>query len=516
MAPGRLCEPAPSEPSSGSSDSDEDYPKPASKRRRISRDSDDGPVDAIDYNVPSRIRRASPALSILPQKATLPTIPTTSITFESLDVSPWLVSSLSAMEIRNPTAIQKTCIPEILDGRDCIGGSRTGTGKTMAFAIPILQKWSEDPHGIYAVILTPTRELALQIFEQFQAIGAPQSLKVCLITGGTEARPQAVELGRRPHVVVATPGRLADHILTSGEETVAGLKRAKFVVLDEADRLLQSGPGSMLPDVETCLSALPETGKRQTLLFTATVTDEVRALKDAPRPKDRKPIFVTEVSTEPTSNSIIPPMSLLPAKLRQTYLLVPLTHKDAFLHILLQTLANTSLPSILIFTNRTKTADLLHRTLQALEHSCTALHSELPQKQRAANLSAFRSQRARILIATDVAGRGLDIPAVQLVINYDLPRNPDDYVHRVGRTARNNRPGTSVSFVGQRDVELVQAIEGRTGARMEEWEEEGVNVETRVTRGRVLKDVLEARLGSLRQMEGRDSTGRRKRLKKEW
>lgn len=516
MAPGRIQNSVTFGCSSESSDLEEDLPGPASKRRRISLNSDDTPVIPRDYDAPSRIRKVSPSLGALPQKSTLSTIPTISTTFESLNVSPWLISSLSAMEIRNPTAIQKACIPEILGGRDCIAGSRTGTGKTMAFAIPILQKWSEDPHGIYAVILTPTRELALQIFEQFQAIGAPQSLKVCLITGGTEARPQAMELGRRPHVVVATPGRLADHISTSGEETVAGLKRAKFVVLDEADRLLQSGPGSMLPDVETCLGALPETGRRQTLLFTATVTDEVRALKELPRPKEREPIFVIEISTEPASNSLTAPTSLLPARLAQTYLLVPLTHKDAFLHILLQTPANNPLPSILIFTNRTKTADLLYRTLQALEHSCTALHSELPQKQRAANLSAFRSQRARILIATDVAGRGLDIPAVQLVINYDLPRNPDDYVHRVGRTARNNRPGTSVSFVGQRDVELVQAIEGRTGSRMEEWVEEGVNVETRVTRGRILKDVLEARLGSLREMEGRDATGRRKRLKKTW
>lgn len=419
------------------------------------------------------------------------------------------------MEIHNPTAIQKACIPQILAGRDCIGGSRTGTGKTMAFAIPILQQWSRDPHGIYAVILTPTRELALQIFEQFQAIGSPQSLKVCLITGGTEARPQAVALAQRPHIVVATPGRLADHVLTSGEDTTMGLKRSKFVVLDEADRLLQSGPGSMLGDVETCLSAVPASAHRQTLLFTATVTDEVRALKEAPRPKSRLPIFVTEISTEPAPQSAASPTSLLPPKLRQTYLLVPLTHKDAFLDILLKTAGNLNLPSILIFTNRTRTADLLFRTLQSLEHSVTALHSELPQKQRSANLSAFRAQRARILIATDVAGRGLDIPLVQLVINYDLPRNPDDYVHRVGRTARAGKVGTSVSFVGQRDVELVRAVEERTSSKMEEWTEEGVNVETRVTRGTVLKNVLEARMGALREMEGRDSTGRRKRLKKE-
>jgi ATP-dependent RNA helicase DDX49/DBP8 len=518
MAPGVLREPSPST-SGGSSDEatdhEEDFPQLAAKRRRVSQDSDNRPTTLQTYDAPSRIQKSPTSSEQLVQKSALPTIPTTSASFESLDVFPWLISSLSSMEIRNPTAIQKSCIPQILAGRDCIGGSRTGTGKTMAFAIPILQQWSRDPHGIYAVILTPTRELAMQIFEQFQAIGSPQSLKVCLITGGTEARPQAVALAQRPHIVVATPGRLADHILTSREEITAGLKRAKFVVLDEADRLLQSGPGSMLGDVETCLSALPATGQRQTLLFTATVTDEVRALKEAPRPKGRSPIFVTEISSEPASKFTTSPTSLLPAKLRQTYLLVPLTHKDAFLHILLQTTANSTLPSILIFTNRTRTADLLFRTLQALDHSVTALHSQLPQKQRAANLSAFRAQRARILIATDVAGRGLDIPLVQLVINYDLPRNADDYVHRVGRTARAGKAGTSVSFVGQRDVELVQAIEERTSSKMEEWAEEGVNVETRVTRGRVLKDLLEARMGALREMEGRDSTGRRKRLKKE-
>lgn len=199
------------------------------------------------------------------------------------------------MAIKNPTRIQSAAIPEILAGRDCIGGSRTGSGKTVAFAVPILQQWAKDPFGIFGLVLTPTRELALQIFEQFKAIGAVQNLKVCLVTGGADMRAQAIELARRPHVVIATPGRLADHINSSGEESIAGLRRVKFVVLDEADRLLASGKGSMLPDLGVCMEVLPESSKRQTCLFTATVTAEVRALQDKPRAKGKPPVAVCEV-----------------------------------------------------------------------------------------------------------------------------------------------------------------------------------------------------------------------------
>lgn len=415
------------------------------------------------------------------------------------------------MQIKRPTAIQKACIPAILGGRDCIGGSRTGTGKTVAFAVPILQRWAKDPFGIYAVVLTPTRELALQIYEQFQALGAPQSLKTVLVVGGTDMRPQAIALSQRPHVVVATPGRLADHILNSGRDTLAGLCRTQVVVLDEADRLLNaSGPGSMLPDVDVCLSGLPPSTQRATLLFTATVTPEVRALKSLPRPQDRPSIFVSEINAENNT-----PQALLPPKLKQTYLQVPLTHKDAFLHALLSVPSIADLPSIIVFCNRTRTADLLHRILIALEHNVTSLHSQMPQSQRTKNLSSFRAQTCRLLVATDVAARGLDIPSTNLVINYDIPRNPDDYIHRVGRTARAGRPGTSISFVGQRDVELVLAIEKHVGSQMSEWKEEGVNVETRVTRGRLLKDVGEARMTALRDLEGnKDVFGRRKKVLK--
>ena len=216
-------------------------------------------------------------------------------TFADLNVSPWLVSSLANMAIKNPTRIQSAAIPEILAGRDCIGGSRTGSGKTVAFAVPILQQWSKDPFGIFGLVLTPTRELALQIFEQFKAIGAVQNLKVALVTGGSDMRAQAIELAKRPHVVIATPGRLADHINSSGEESIAGLRRVRFVVLDEADRLLAAGKGSMLPDLGVCMEVLPESSKRQTCLFTATVTAEVRALQDRPRAKGKPPVAVCEV-----------------------------------------------------------------------------------------------------------------------------------------------------------------------------------------------------------------------------
>lgn len=493
---------------------DAEFPQPPSKRRRTF-DPEVNETSVISsYAAPSRIRKRSEAQDARSkrngtEKSISKVVSTTDSTFDSLDVSPWLVHSLKSMAVTNPTEIQRTCIPEILKGRDCIGGSRTGTGKTIAFAVPILQKWSEDPFGIYAVILTPTRELALQIYEQFLAIGAPQSLKVVLITGGSEMRPQALALASRPHIVVATPGRLADHIQTSGTDTVIGLKRAKVVVLDEADRLLASGPGSMLPDLNTCLSSLPASTSRLTLLFTATITPEVRALQTLPRPAGRPPVFTCEISDLSSPSSPSNETSLLPPLLTQTYIQCPSAQKPSFLHIFLSLPSLASADStILIFTNRTSTTDLLHRTLLALDHPVTALHSGLPQKQRAQNLASFRASRSRILLATDVASRGLDIPSITHVINYDLPRDPADYVHRVGRTARAGKTGTAITFVGQRDVERVLAIEEFVGRKMDKWEEEGVNLETRVVRGRVLKDVGEAWLGAVREVEeGRDVNG---------
>lgn len=349
----------------------------------------------------------------------------------------------------------------------------------------------------------PTSELALQMFEQFKAISSPQTLKAVLITGGADQRAQAIALAERPHVVIATPGRLADHIRTSGEDTICGLRRVKFVVLDEADRLLADGPGSMLPDISECLDVLPPPSQRQTLLFTATVTEGVRMAKDKPSEPGKPPVFVCEVDTQ---------VMAIPASLRQMYVQVPVTHREHYLHVFLQTEANSA-KSTIIFCNRTATANYLHHLLHLLDHKVTSLHSKLPQRQRVDNLSRFRAAAARILVATDVAARGLDIPEVGLVINYDLPRDPDVYIHRVGRTARAGRSGDAVSLVGQRDVELVQAIETRVGREMVKWEEEGVNLETRVVRD-ALKVVGEKSREALLDIEeGREVASKRKRGK---
>lgn len=492
------------------------------KRRKLSSGSDEElvhPVGALSASTVSRIKPKQNGLSHEHSEAA------TSVNgialdeqtnFAALGVDSWLVASLAAMAIKKPTGIQKACIPEILGGKDCIGGSKTGSGKTVAFAVPILQQWARDPVGIFAVVLTPTRhvytlwhphtqltwlrrELALQIFEQFKAISAPQCLKPILVTGGADMRTQALALAQRPHVVIATPGRLADHIRNSGEDTICGLRRVRFAVLDEADRLLAPGPGSMLDDLGTCFSVLPPKAARQTCLFTATVTDEVRALKEGPRPPGKPPAFVCEVGMEELA---------VPATLRQTYVKLNVTQRESYLHVLLLTPANAG-RSAIVFCNRTATATYLEHVLRLLAHRVTALHAGLPQPARVANLARFRAGAARILVASDVAARGLDIPAVALVVNYDMPRNPDDYIHRIGRTARAGRGGESVSLVGQRDVRLLLATEQRVGRRMEEYAEEGVNLETRVLKE--LNAVSKRRREALLRLEeGRDVKGKRK------
>ncbi|KAK0711520.1 P-loop containing nucleoside triphosphate hydrolase protein [Lasiosphaeris hirsuta] len=502
--------------SNSDSDSDSlDFSGPR-KRRRTSSGAPSNPEPQpikSAFNVPSRIRRGlekqakkddAEPLGLDPfARITAPIHKDT--TFGSLDVQPWLVQALANMAIKRPTSIQKASIPEIIKGRDCIGGSRTGSGKTVAFAVPILQRWAENPTAIFALVLTPTRELALQIYEQFKAISAPQSLKIILITGGSDMRPQAIALAQRPHVVIATPGRLADHIRTSGEDTVCGLKRVRFVVLDEADRLLaDNGPGSMLPDVEECFGALPSSTERQTLLFTATMTPEVRALKDMPRKPGQEPVFVCEIDTQKLA---------IPATLGQWFLKLPVTHREHYLHVFLLTAANVD-KSVIIFCNRTSTADYLHHLLRLLDHRVTALHSKLPQRQRIDNLGRFRASAARILVATDVAARGLDIPEVKMVINYDIPRDPDDYIHRVGRTARAGRKGDALTIIGQRDVDLVTAIEARVGRKMEPWQEEGVNLETRVAR-EALKLVGEKKREALLEVEEQREVGGKRKKGKE-
>ncbi|KAI9477666.1 P-loop containing nucleoside triphosphate hydrolase protein [Coemansia mojavensis] len=377
--------------------------------------------------------------------------------FSDLGLDRWLVDTLAAMSIREPTEIQRACIKPILSGRDVIGGAKTGSGKTAAFALPILQKLSEDPYGVFAVVLTPTRELAFQIAEQFEVLGKGVSLKVTVAIGGVDMVAQALALSRRPHIVVATPGRLADLIESSSD--AVHFKRVRCLVLDEADRLLTE---TFAPDLAVIMDALPR--QRQTLLFTATMTDSILALRDRPVEGDRQQPFVhlcdTSISTV--------------ASLVQNYIFVPSHVKEAYLvHLLMSSDEEATVgrdKSIIIFVGQCKTAESLRVMLFELGFRVTALHSKMPQQERLNSLGKFRAEAVRILIATDVGSRGLDIPSVEMVINMHVPRDPDEYIHRVGRTARAGRGGRAITIMSERDIKLIHNIEARIGKQLDQLE----------------------------------------------
>ncbi|XP_075063570.1 putative ATP-dependent RNA helicase DDX49 [Mixophyes fleayi] len=371
--------------------------------------------------------------------------------FAKLGLSSWLIEQCMQMGVRRPTPVQENCIPPILQGRDCMGCAKTGSGKTAAFVLPILQTLSEDPFGIFCLVLTPTRELAYQIAEQFRVLGKPIGLKDCIIVGGMDMIAQALELSKKPHVVIATPGRLADHIRSSNTFSI---KKIRFLVLDEADRLLEQGCTDFTQDLQVILGAVP--AQRQTLLFSATLTDTLQDLKSIAM---NKPFFWESTSEVRTVE-----------QLDQRYILVPEKVKDAYLVHLIQKFQDEHEDwSIMIFTNTCKNCQILNMMLREYSFPSVALHSMMKQKQRFAALSKFKSSVFKILIATDVAARGLDIPTVQVVINHNTPGLPKIYIHRVGRTARAGRAGMAITLVTQYDIHLVHAIEAQINMKLEEF-----------------------------------------------
>ncbi|XP_068090300.1 probable ATP-dependent RNA helicase DDX49 [Hyperolius riggenbachi] len=371
--------------------------------------------------------------------------------FTRLGLSSWLIEQCKQLGICKPSPVQENCIPPILEGRDCMGCAKTGSGKTAAFVLPILQKLSEDPYGIFCLVITPTRELAYQIAEQFRVLGKPLGLKDCIIVGGMNMVAQALELARKPHIVIATPGRLADHIRSSNTFSI---KKIKFLVLDEADRLLEQGCTDFTQDLQVILSAVP--AQRQTLLFSATLTDTLQELKSIAM---NKPFFWESTSEVRTVE-----------ELDQRYLLVPEKVKDAYLVHLIQKFQDEHEDwSIIIFTNTCKNCQILNMMLREFNFPSVALHSMMKQKQRFAALAKFKSSVFKILLATDVAARGLDIPTVQVVINHNTPGLPKIYIHRVGRTARAGRNGMAVTLVTQYDIHLVHAIEEQINKKLAEF-----------------------------------------------
>lgn len=382
--------------------------------------------------------------------------------FQGLGLTDWLVRSCKELGMKRPTPVQQGCVPQILAGKDVFGLAQTGSGKTAAFALPILQKLAENPYGVFALVLTPTRELAFQIADQFKALGAEINLRSTVVVGGMDMTEQAKALMQRPHVVIATPGRLRDHLINDpGIPSV--FARAKFLVLDEADRLMDVGFESELRAV---FQGMPDT--RQTLLFSATMTTNLKALHDVSLDKA---FFYQAYEGFKTVEA-----------LQQHYILTPANVKDVYLMHIMSTLEERKIRSVIIFASSCRTCHLLSLMMAELEVDTTALHSMKTQQQRLASLSRFKSGQVPILIATDVASRGLDIPTVDLVVNYDIPRFTRDYVHRVGRTARAGRGGSAVSLITQYDVELVHDIEDLLGKKLEEYEVEEDKVLKTITK----------------------------------
>lgn len=422
--------------------------------------------------------------------------------FKDIGIPDWLCDSLQAMRITTPTAIQSAMIPPILDGRDCIGGAQTGSGKTIAFAAPMLTRWAEDPCGIYGVVLTPTRELAMQIAEQFAALGATINLKVALVIGGESMIEQTNQIKDNPDFIIATPGRFA-HIIMEHPDDVRGLKRVKYLVFDEADRLLTDSFGE---DLAVCIDALPDPKERQTLLFTATVTDSVRALKEKPVEEGKKPVILHEL--EKIDDVVIP------KELFVGFILTPFMVKEAMLHNLL-TSEDYSNASAIVFVNRAETAETVRRILHKLDIKVTSLHSQLPQRERTSSLFRFRAGAARVLVTTDLGSRGLDIPIVKLVVNYDIPRDPDDFIHRVGRTARAGKKGDAISFITPNDITRILAIEKRIGRKMDEYKMITDNQIIKNSLKAVSKAKVEARMDMDREGFNERSRIRKQRLKLE-
>ncbi|XP_062412874.1 probable ATP-dependent RNA helicase DDX49 [Sardina pilchardus] len=398
--------------------------------------------------------------------------------FSSLGLSEWLIQQCKQMGISKPTPVQENCIPEILDGRDCMGCAKTGSGKTAAFVLPVVQKLSEDPYGIFCLVLTPTRELAYQIAEQFRALGKPLGLRDAIIVGGMDMVAQGLALSKKPHVVVATPGRLADHIRSSN---TFSMRKIKFLIMDEADRLLEQGCTDFTKDLEVILGAVP--AKRQTLLFSATLTDTLEELKSIAM---NKPFFWESKSEVRTVE-----------ELEQRYILTPEKVKDAYLVHLVQKFQDEHDEwSIMIFTNTCKNCQLLTMMLREFKFPTISLHSMMKQRERFANLAKFKSNVFKILIATDVAARGLDIPTVQVVINHNTPGLPKTYIHRVGRTARAGRNGKAITLVTQYDIHLVNAIEEQIKTKLKAHAVEEKEVLKILTQVNVTKRKCEIKLES--------------------
>jgi len=366
------------------------------------------------------------------------------MTFADLGLGPQALTALAACGYTTPTPIQQKAIPHILAGRDVVGLAQTGTGKTAGFTLPMIEILADGRARALmprSLVLAPTRELAAQVAESFARYAAGHALSHVLITGGTSMDAQIKSLQAGVDVLIATPGRLLD-LMERGRVRLI-LTDIKILVIDEADRMMDMG---FIPDIEKIVARLPATGRRQTLLFSATMPKEIRRLVDTflSNPKD---VSVAAVSSAADT-------------VAQRLLLVgPRSKKTALLALL----AREGVESAFIFCNRKRDIDPLAKHLTEKGHPARALHGDMDQSARTATLAAFKAGEVRLLVCSDVAGRGIDVSGISHVVNYDLPFHAEDYVHRIGRTGRAGASGQAWSLATEADGELLGAIEKLIG-----------------------------------------------------
>ena len=361
--------------------------------------------------------------------------------FDAFSFDPRIAAGIKAAGYTTPTPIQERAIPLVIAGRDVLGIAQTGTGKTAAFVLPILERLVKKPsRHVRALIVAPTRELAEQIHQATVSLSGKTGVRSVAIYGGVGKSPQIAALRRGTEIVVACPGRLLDHL----DDRNIDLSHVEVLVLDEADRMCDMG---FLPDVRRILRALPK--ERQTLFFSATMPRDIRLLADSILRNPATVQIGTMTPVETVSHALYPAPEGLKAEL------------------LLEVLRQTPTERVLIFTRTKHRADSLARRLANHGHRVSALQGDMPQRERQRAINGFRDGRYDLLVATDIAARGIDVPGISHVINFDVPDTVDAYTHRIGRTGRVQETGEAFTLAGRADELLVADIERALGARIE-------------------------------------------------
>ncbi|MFH1405412.1 MAG: DEAD/DEAH box helicase [Patescibacteria group bacterium] len=350
--------------------------------------------------------------------------------FKNLGISEGLLKRIDALGFLHPTPIQFKAIPIASSGEDVVGVAQTGSGKTLAFSVPMLQFIAKTKK--MGLVLLPTRELAIQVDETIKKLAGPVSLRTAIIIGGANPGPQIRQLRTNPHIIIATPGRLIDHI----EQKHTSLSNVGMLVLDEADRMLDMG---FAPQLKRILSGVPE--NRQTMLFSATMPEAIASIA---RQYMKKPLRIEVAKSGTTTKTV-----------DQEVFIVSRGEKMDLLEKLLKEYKGT----ILIFSRTKHGAKKIALKIRQLGHSADEIHSNRSQNQRQQALKGFATGKHRILVATDIAARGLDVENIELVINFDLPEQIEDYVHRIGRTARAGKSGKAISFAAPEQKGDIKQIE---------------------------------------------------------